>query len=122
MNVVKELMKSIRQFKGVSILSPVFVTLEVALECVIPLYMIEMLEKIQSDTSITNILLYGGILLALAGVSLVFGVLAGRFAATASTGFAKNLRQDMYYRIQGFSFSNIDKFSAPSLVTRMTTD
>ncbi|MDE7070771.1 MAG: ABC transporter ATP-binding protein/permease [Clostridia bacterium] len=115
-------MKSIRQFKGVSILSPVFVTIEVALECVIPLYMIEMLEKIQTDTSITNILLYGGILLVLAGVSLVFGVLAGRFAATASTGFAKNLRQDLYYRIQGFSFSNIDKFSAPSLVTRMTTD
>ncbi|MDE5911212.1 MAG: ABC transporter ATP-binding protein/permease, partial [Clostridia bacterium] len=88
----------------------------------IPLYMIEMLAKIQDDNSITNILLYGGILLALAAFSLVFGVLAGKFAATASTGFAKNLRQDMYYRIQGFAFSNIDKFSAPSLVTRMTTD
>ena len=60
--------------------------------------------------------------MALAAFSLVFGVLAGKFAATASTGFAKNLRQDMYYRIQGFAFSNIDKFSAPSLVTRMTTD
>ena len=84
--------------------------------------MIEMLAKIQEDNSIKNILLYGGILLALAAFSLVFGVLAGKFAATASTGFAKNLRQDMYYRIQGFAFSNIDKFSAPSLVTRMTTD
>ncbi|MDE6869675.1 MAG: ABC transporter ATP-binding protein/permease [Clostridia bacterium] len=115
-------MKSIKQFKGVSILSPVCVTVEVALECIIPLYMIEMLAKIQDDNSITNILLYGGILLALAAFSLVFGVLAGKFAATASTGFAKNLRQDMYYRIQGFAFSNIDKFSAPSLVTRMTTD
>ncbi len=122
MNTIKKLMKSIKQFKGVSILSPVCVTVEVALECIIPLYMIEMLAKIQDDNSITNILLYGGILLALAAFSLVFGVLAGKFAATASTGFAKNLRQDMYYRIQGFAFSNIDKFSAPSLVTRMTTD
>lgn len=122
MNTIKKLMKSIKQFKGVSILSPVCVTVEVALECIIPLYMIEMLAKIQEDNSIKNILLYGGILLALAAFSLVFGVLAGKFAATASTGFAKNLRQDMYYRIQGFAFSNIDKFSAPSLVTRMTTD
>lgn len=122
MNTIKKLMKSIKQFKGVSILSPVCVTVEVALECIIPLYMIEMLAKIQEDNSIKNILLYGGILLALAAFSLVFGVLAGKFAATASMGFAKNLRQDMYYRIQGFAFSNIDKFSAPSLVTRMTTD
>ena len=122
MNTIKKLMKSIKQFKGVSILAPVCVTVEVALECIIPLYMIEMLAKIQEDNSIKNILLYGGILLALAAFSLVFGVLAGKFAATASTGFAKNLRQDMYYRIQGFAFSNIDKFSAPSLVTRMTTD
>ncbi|MDE5755619.1 MAG: ABC transporter ATP-binding protein/permease [Clostridia bacterium] len=115
-------MKSIRQFKAASILSPVCVTIEVAMECIIPLYMIEMLKRIEADNSIKNILLYGGILLALAAFSLVFGILAGKFAATASTGFAKNMRQDMYYRIQGFSFSNIDKFSAPSLVTRMTTD
>ncbi len=98
------------------------VTVEVALECIIPLYMIEMLKKIEEDISIRNILFYGGILLVLSAFSLVFGILAGKFAATASTGFAKNLRQDMYYRIQGFAFSNIDKFSAPSLVTRMTTD
>jgi ATP-binding cassette subfamily B protein len=81
-----------------------------------------MLKKIEEDISIRNILFYGGILLVLSAFSLVFGILAGKFAATASTGFAKNLRQDMYYRIQGFAFSNIDKFSAPSLVTRMTTD
>ncbi len=122
MNTIKKLMKSIRQFKAASILSPVCVTIEVAMECIIPLYMIEMLKRIEADNSIKNILLYGGILLALAAFSLVFGILAGKFAATASTGFAKNMRQDMYYRIQGFSFSNIDKFSAPSLVTRMTTD
>lgn len=122
MNTLKKLMKSIRQYKLHSILSPVCVTVEVALECIIPLYMIEMLKKIEEDISIRNILLYGGILLVLSAFSLVFGILAGKFAATASTGFAKNLRQDMYYRIQGFAFSNIDKFSAPSLVTRMTTD
>ncbi|MDE6275694.1 MAG: ABC transporter ATP-binding protein/permease [Clostridia bacterium] len=116
-------MKSIRQFKAASILSPVCVALEVAMECIIPLYMTEMIAKINTpDVKITDILLYGAILLVLAGVALLFGVLAGKFAATASTGFAKNLRQDMYYRIQGFAFSNIDKFSAPSLVTRMTTD
>ncbi len=122
MNTLKKLMKSIRQYKLHSILSPVCVTVEVALECIIPLYMIEMLKKIEEDISIRNILFYGGILLVLSAFSLVFGILAGKFAATASTGFAKNLRQDMYYRIQGFAFSNIDKFSAPSLVTRMTTD
>ena len=122
MNTLKKLMKSIRQYKLHSILSPVCVTVEVALECIIPLYMIEMLKKIEEDISIRNILFYGGILLVLSAFSLVFGILAGKFAATASTGFAKNLRQDMCYRIQGFAFSNIDKFSAPSLVTRMTTD
>ncbi len=123
MNTIKKLMKSIRQFKAASILSPVCVALEVAMECIIPLYMTEMIAKINTpDVKITDILLYGAILLVLAGVALLFGVLAGKFAATASTGFAKNLRQDMYYRIQGFAFSNIDKFSAPSLVTRMTTD
>ena len=122
MNTLKKLMKSIRQYKLHSIFSPVCVTVEVALECIIPLYMIEMLKKIEEDISIRNILFYGGILLVLSAFSLVFGILAGKFAATASTGFAKNLRQDMYYRIQGFAFSNIDKFSAPSLVTRMTTD
>ena len=95
MNILKKLMKSIRQYKLHSILSPLFVTIEVALECIIPLYMIEMLEKIQIDNSIPNILLYGGILLAMSAFSLVFGILAGKFAATASTGFAKNLRQDM---------------------------
>ena len=122
MNVVKRLMKSIRQFKAASILSPVCVALEVALECVIPLFMTYMVTQIETDGSMKTILIYGAILLLLAAIALLFGILAGKFAATASTGFARNLRQDMYYRIQGFAFSNIDKFSAPSLVTRMTTD
>jgi ATP-binding cassette subfamily B protein len=84
--------------------------------------MITMLKAIQEDNSLKNIITYGAILLLLAGFSLVFGILAGKFAATASAGFARNLRKDLYYKIQGFSFSNIDRFSTSSLVTRMTTD
>ena len=122
MNVVKTLIKSLRQYKKESVLSPVLVSLEVALECMIPLYMVTMLEKIQEDNSIENILLYGGILLVMAAFSLLFGMLAGRYAATASAGFSRNLRADIYARIQGFSFANIDKFSSSSLVTRLTTD
>ena len=120
--MIKKLSRSIREYKRSSILSPLFVTFEVALECIIPWYMVVMLESIQSNNSINNILTHGLILLLLAGFSLLFGILSGVFAATAASGFAKNLRKDMYYRIQGFAFSNIDKFSAPSLVTGMTTD
>lgn len=120
--MVKTLTKSIRQYKKESILSPVLVSLEVTLECLIPLYMMTMLDKIQVDNSLTNILKWGGILLALAAFSLVFGMLAGKYAATASAGFATNLRGDMFDKIQTFSFANIDKFSPSSLVTRLTTD
>lgn len=122
MKVAKTLIKSLREFKKESILSPVLVSLEVTLECLIPLYMVTMLENIQKDNSLENILMYGGILLVMAAFSLVFGMLAGKYAATASAGFARNLRTDIYSRIQGFSFANIDKFSTSSLVTRMTTD
>ncbi|MBD5100783.1 MAG: ABC transporter ATP-binding protein [Clostridiales bacterium] len=120
--MLKKLARSIREFKLSSILSPLFVTLEVAMECIIPLYMVTMLDSIQEDNSLKNIIVNGVILLLLAGFALLFGILSGKFAATASTGFARNLRKDMYYRVQGFSFSNIDKFSTSSLVTRMTTD
>ena len=99
--MIKKLSRSIREFKKASILSPVLVTLEVAMECIIPLYMITMLEAIQEDNSLKNIITYGAILLLLAGFSLVFGILAGKFAATASAGFARNLRKDLYYKIQG---------------------
>lgn len=122
MKVAKTLIKSLREFKKESILSPVLVSLEVTLECLIPLYMVTMLENIQKDNSLENILMYGGILLVMAAFSLVFGMLAGKYAATASAGFARNLRTDIYSRIQGFSFANIDKFSTSSLVTRITTD
>ena len=120
--MIKTLAKSIRQYKRETILSPVLVSLEVALECLIPLYMMDMLDSIADDNSLENILTYGGILLAMSAFSLVFGMLAGKCAATASAGFATNLRSDIFDRIQGFSFANIDKFSVSSLVTRLTTD
>ena len=122
LNIIKTLTKSIREFRKETILAPVLVTVEVVMECLIPLYMVTMLERIQQDNSIENILFWGGILLVMALVSLVFGMLAGRYAAKASAGFSRNLRTDIYASIQGFSFANIDKFSPSSLVTRMTTD
>lgn len=120
--MLKTLAKSIRQYKRESILSPVLVTLEVLLECMIPLYMSTMLKDITDEPTMSNILIYGAILLVMAAFSLLFGILAGKYAATASAGFARNLRHDIYYKIQDFSFANIDKFSTSSLVTRMTTD
>ena len=128
-SVVKTLSHSIREYKKPSILAPLFVALEVVCECLIPYIMTLLLGEIKSisesgDTSnlMQEILNYGLILILLALVSLTCGVLAGKFCATASSGFAKNLRNDIFSRIQGFSFSNIDKFSTSSLVTRLTTD
>ncbi len=118
----KELMKSIREYKKPSILSPIFVTIEVLMECIIPFYVAELVNQIKNGCSIDVIVKYGCILVVMAGISLAGGVLAGSAAATASSGFARNLRKDIFYRIQNYSFENIDKFSTPSLVTRMTTD
>ena len=118
----KELMKSIREYKKPSILSPIFVTIEVLMECIIPFYVAELVNQIKDGCSIDVIVKYGCILVVMAGISLAGGVLAGSAAATASCGFARNLRKDIFYRIQNYSFENIDKFSTPSLVTRMTTD
>ena len=92
------------------------------MECFIPWYMVVMLDRISADNSMGNILTYGGILLILSFLALAFGILSGKYAATASAGFARNLRQNLYYSVQDFSFANIDKFSTSSLVTRMTTD
>ncbi len=127
--VIKTLGKSVREYKKPSFLAPLLVAIEVVMECFIPYIMTLLLDKIKTisesgntDFLISEILKYGGILLALAFVSLFCGFAAGKFCATAASGFAKNLRKDMFKRIQGFSFSNIDKFSTSSLVTRMTTD
>ena len=119
--MIKTLLKSVRQYKRQSLLSPLFVAGEVVLECIIPLVMSKLIDHLSADT-MTPILKYGLILLVMATISLGFGVLAARNAAEASCGFAKNLRQDMYFKIQDFAFADIDKFSASSLVTRMTTD
>ncbi len=121
--LLKTLAKSIREYKPASILSPLFVSIEVVLECLMPFVISMLVEVIESSTpTMGEIWKYAGILVAIAVASLVTGTLAGAFCARASTGFAKNLRKDLYYHIQDFSFENIDKFSTPSLVTRMTTD
>lgn len=127
--MIKTLAKSIREYKTPSILSPIFVSIEVILECLMPLVIMEFIARISptgaSSTEavkMSTILTYGGILIGMAVLSLITGMLSGRFAARASAGFAKNLRKDMYYAIQDYSFANIDRFSTSSLVTRQTTD
>lgn len=143
---IKTLSKSIREYKKPSLLAPLFVAIEVILECLIPFVMTLLLGAINYITSnpenpnqlsvsivklifgnsepvlLTTILWFGLALLLLAFLSLTCGALSGRFCAVASSGFAKNLRKDMYYNVQNFSFSNIDKFSSSSLITRLTTD
>ena len=144
----KILLRSVREYKKPSLLAPIFIALEVVLECLIPFITSLLLEalrflsgyQLESPPSafvtrilrflssdgrpeiIPTILFFGGILVLCALLSLTCGALSGKYCAIASSGFAKNLRKDMYYNIQGFSFSNIDKFSSSSLVTRMTTD
>ena len=143
---IKTVAKSIREYKTPSLLAPLFVAMEVVIECLIP-YMMTLLlgaieyiagePKVPNELSVkiiefifngkepellTTILFFGLALLLLACLSLCFGALSGKCCAVASNGFAKNLRKDMFYKIQDFSFSNIDKFSSSSLITRLTTD
>lgn len=120
--MIKTLMGSIREYKKPSILTPILVSIEVIVECVIPFYIAKLINHIQNGTDMSLILKYGLMLILLAFVSLFFGAMAGKTCATASCGFAKNLRHDLFYKVQGFSFTNIDKFSTSSLVTRLTTD
>ncbi len=120
--MIKTLAKSVREYKTPSILSPIFVSIEVILECLMPLVIMEFIAKLEEEIAFSSIAYYGGILVGMAVLSLITGMLSGRFAARASAGFAKNLRKDMYYAIQDYSFANIDKFSTSSLVTRQTTD
>ena len=122
MSSVKTISHSIREYKKPSLLTPLFMLGEVVFECLIPYVMSLLLEKIYSDDLLLEILKYGGILILLAMCSLLCGFMSGKLCATASSGFAKNLRKDLYYKLQGFSFSNIDRFSNSSLVTRLTTD
>ena len=120
--MIKTLARSIREYKTLSILTPLLVTVEVIMECAIPFVIANLVNEMQAGCSMDVIVRYGVELIIMAVISLVFGVAAGNTCATASTGFAKNLRKDMFYKIQDYSFENIDKFSVSSLVTRMTTD
>ncbi|NLP46909.1 MAG: ABC transporter ATP-binding protein [Epulopiscium sp.] len=120
--MVKRLFKCVKEYKTDSILAPLFVVLEVIMEVLIPLLMANIVDIGIKNGDISYILKIGIILVISAMMSLLFGVLAGRYAASASAGFAKNIRKEMFHKIQSYSFSNIDKFSTSSLVTRLTTD
>ena len=120
--MIKTLARSIREFKKPAIQTPLLVTVEVILECIIPFIIANLINQMQAGCEMSVIVNYGIVLVVMAVLSLIFGVAAGNTCATASTGFARNLRQDMFYHIQDYSFENIDKFSVSSLVTRMTTD
>lgn len=117
--MIKKLMGSIREYKSASVMTPVFVVLEVIMEILIPFLMAKLIDNI---SDINYVMKIGIVLIICACFALLFGVLAGKYAATASAGFAKNLRLDMFKRIQKFSFANIDKFSTGGIVTRLTTD
>jgi ATP-binding cassette subfamily B multidrug efflux pump len=120
--MIKTLARSIREYKKASILTPILVTIEVIMECIIPFVIANLVSEMQAGCSMDVIVKYGAALIVMSILSLIFGSAAGSTCATASTGFARNLRKDMFYRIQDFSFENIDKFSVSSLVTRLTTD
>ena len=120
--MIHELKKCIREFKRPSILSPVLVSMEVVMECLIPLIIARLVNEIKAGCGMDVIGRYGLLLIVMAGLSLAFGAAAGSASATASAGFARNVRKDMFYRIQTYSFENIDRFSTSSLVTRLTTD
>ena len=118
----KKLAKYVKEYKKSAILTPIFVILEVIMEVIIPLLMAKIIDVGIQNGDVKYILKVGGLLIISAILSLTFGMLSGRFAAKASAGYAKNLRKEMYHKVQNYSFENIDKFSTSSLVTRMTTD
>ena len=120
--MIRELAKSIREYKKASIMTPIWVALEVVLECIIPFIMAMLVNQIKAGCGMNVIFQYGAILVVMALLSLFLGTMSGFSCAEASCGLAKNLRKDMFYSIQKYSFENIDKFLVSSLVTRMTTD
>lgn len=120
--MIKKLASYIGEYKRDTLLTPLFVILEVVLEVFIPLLMAYMIDDGIQPGNMNVVIQIGLILLVAAAFSLLFGILSGQFAAKSATGFAKNLRKKLFYNVQNFSFSNIDKFSTASLITRMTTD
>ena len=121
MKTIRILMGRLREYRRASLLTPLFIVGEVALECLLPLIMATLVDRLGGE-ELGPVLRIGLALVAMAMASLACGVLAARFSATAAAGLAKNLRQDLFFRVQGFSFKDIDSFSTSSLVTRMTTD
>ena len=133
---IKLILKSVRQYKKYALITPIFMVVEAALECLLPFIMsvlIDDIGKITTPSDIMNKVFYNSafpvtlfwifiILLGFSVLSLTCGILGGRFAAKASIGMGANLRSDLYKKIQSFSFDNIDKFHTSSLITRMTTD
>ena len=120
--MIKKLAKSIREYKKPSLLCLIFIVLEAILECLMPFIIADLVNKVKDGCDMPVLLKQGGILLVMALISLACGALAGFLSAKASSGFAKNLRHDLFHKVQTYSFENIDKFSSASLVTRMTTD
>ena len=120
--MIKKLASQIKEYKKTAAVTPVLVLLEVVMEILIPLIMAELIDNGIDGGSMPQIIKYGIMLIVAAVLALIFGIAAGRTAAVASAGFAKNLRGAMYDHVQEFSFANIDKFSTASIVTRLTTD
>ena len=119
---MKSILAQVKQYKRDSILTPIFTALEVLMEVLLPYATALIIDQGIQQSDFNKVLLYGGLMLVMAGLSLTFGALAGKYGASASSGLACNLRQAIYDNIQRFSFSNIDKFSTAGLITRMTTD
>lgn len=119
--MIKTIFSCVREYKKESFLSIFFVSLEVVMECLLPFIMKMLIDEMNGE-ELNRVFIYAGILIVMAFASLLFGALAGRYCAIASAGLSKNLREDLYKKICGFSFANIDSFSSSSLVTRMTTD
>jgi len=120
--MLKQLAGRVREFKRLSIATPILVALEVVMECIIPFLIAELVNQIKGGCSMPTLLRYGLLLVLMAVLSLTFGVAAGVTCSTAACGFARNLRRDMFHTVQHYSFENIDRFSTSSLVTRLTTD
>ena len=120
--MIKTLAAQIKEFKKDSIITPLFMILEVIMEMIIPLLMASIIDNGVTAGDMRHIYICGALMVVIAGIGLFAGIMGGKFGARASAGFARNLREAMYTNIQTFSFSNIDKYSTAGLVTRLTTD
>ena len=120
--MISKLLRSVREFKGATFKAIFVVIIEVIMETIVPFLMMSIIDDGIYGGSMNALLKFGGFMLLCVIIGLISGAVAGIYSADASSGFARNLRKDLYYKIQGFSFANIDKFSTPGLVTRLTTD